>query len=144
MFELNYYFVDVGDNFCEVRERTTDIALKDAFSDKGTNKTAFARKYIRLKLKEMLISDCDVYKFAAVNKAGKLTIESRVENKYTDEVVEPFYSTDTFDLFMVHPEEQLYVICSVIPRNYEHVLVDYDQLYDPFSKSKNKSKRKTL
>jgi hypothetical protein len=144
MFELNYYFVDVGDNFCEVRERTTDIALKDAFSDKGTNKTAFARKYIRLKLKEMLISDCDVYKFVAVNKAGKLTIESRVENKYTDEVVEPFYSTDTFDLFMVHPEEQLYVICSVIPRNYEHVLVDYDQLYDPFSKSKNKSKRKTL
>jgi hypothetical protein len=144
MFELNYYFVDVGDNFCEVRERTADIALKDAFSDKGTSKTAFARKYIRLKLKEMLISDCDVYKFVAVNKADKLSIESRVENKITDEVVEPFYSTDKYDLFMVHPEEQLYVICSVIPRNYEHVLVDYDQLYDPFSKSKNKSKRKTL
>ena len=144
MFELNYYFVDVGDNFCQIRERTTDIALKDAFSDKGTSKTAFARKYIRLKLKEMLISDCDVYKFVAVNKADKLSIESRVENKITDEVVEPFYSTDKYDLFMVHPEEQLYVICSVIPRNYEHVLVDYDQLYDPFSKSKNKSKRKTL
>ena len=81
---------------------------------------------------------------SAVNKADKLSIESRVENKITDEVVEPFYSTDKYDLFMVHPEEQLYVICSVIPRNYEHVLVDYDQLYDPFSKSKNKSKRKTL
>ena len=144
MFELNYYFVDVGDNFCQVRERTTDIALKDAFSDKGTSKAAFARKYIRLKLREMFISDCDVYKFVAVNKADKLSIESRVENKITDEVVEPFYSTDKYDLFMVHPEEQLYVICSVIPRNYEHVLVDYDQLYDPFSRSKNKSKRKTL
>ena len=144
MFELNYYFVDVGDNFCEVRERTADIALKDAFSDKGTSKTAFARKYIRLKLKEMLISDCDVYKFVAVNKVGKLSIESRVENIMTQEVVEPFYSDDSLDFFMVHPEEQLYVICSVIPRNYEHVLVDYDQLYDPFSKSKNKSKRKTL
>ena len=144
MFELNYYFVDVGDNFCEVRERTADIALKDAFSDKGEARNAFARKYIRLKLKEMFISDCDVYKFVAVNKADKLSIESRVENKITDEVVEPFYSTDKYDLFMVHPEEQLYVICSVIPRNYEHVLVDYDQLYDPFSKSKNKSKRKTL
>ena len=118
MFELNYYFVDVGDNFCQIRERTTDIALKDAFSDKGTSKAAFARKYIRLKLREMFISDCDVYKFVAVNKADKLTIESRVENTITDEVVEPFYSTDTIDLFMVHPEEQLYVICSVIPRKW--------------------------
>ena len=54
MFELNYYFVDVGYNFCQVRERTANIALKDAFSDKGEARNAFARKYIRLKLKEIL------------------------------------------------------------------------------------------
>ena len=144
MFELNYYFVDVGDNFCEVRERTADIALKDAFSDKGEARNAFARKYIRLKLKEMFISDCDVYKFVAVNKVGKLSIESRVENIMTQEVVEPFYSDDSLDFFMVHPEEELYTICSVIPRNFEHVVIGFEQLYDPFSKKSKKTKRKTL
>lgn len=144
MFELNYYFVDVGDNFCQVRERTANIALRDAFSDKGEAYNTFARKYIRLKLKEMLISDCDVYKFAAVNKANKLSIKSRVENTITDEVVKPYFSTDSLDLYMVHPEEQLYIICSVIPRNYEHVVVGFDELYDPFSERKSKSKRKTL
>ena len=144
MFELNYYFVDVGDNFCEVRERTADIALKDAFSDKGQAKNAFARKYIRLKLKEMLISDCDVYKFVAVNKVGKLSIRSRVENIITDEEVEPFFESEDFDIFMVHPEEQLYVICSVIPNKIEHVVVDFDNIIDPLSEFEKKCKRKTL
>lgn len=146
MFELNYYFVDVGENFCQVRERTADIALKDAFSDKATCMRAFAREYIRLKLKEMLISDCDVYKFVAVNKVGKLSIESRVENMVTDETVEPFFSSASLDIFKVHPEEQLYVVCSVVDKHYEHVVVGFDNLYDPFfeEEQKRKSKRKTL
>lgn len=144
MFELNYYFVDVGDNFCEVRERTANIALRDAFSDKGEAYNAFARKFIRLKLKEMLISDCDVYKFVAVNKVDKLSIKSRVENIMTQEVREPIYSTDKMDMYMIHPEEELYMICSVIPRNFEHVVIGFEQLYDPYSETKKKSKRKTL
>ena len=62
----------------------------------------------------------------------------------TQEVVEPFYSDDSLDFFMVHPEEELYMICSVIPRNFEHVVIGFEQLYDPFSKKSKKTKRKTL
>lgn len=143
MFELNYYFVDVGDNFCEVRERTADIALKDAFSDKGEARNAFARKYIRLKLKEMLISDCDVYKFVAVNKVGKLSVKSRIDNDSQLDIVEPFYSSDEMDIYIIRPKEELYIICSVKPKNLEHVAIPFDRLFDPCS-PKKKSKRKTL
>ena len=121
MLNLSYYFVDVGENYCNISQRSCIISLKDAIKNKDIENLKLAKEIIKRNFKKKYLHEhSQEYKMVYVNKADKLFIETTVDAASNPRVkVEPLFSCPTYDLYLMSPGQSLCVRCQVLENEVE-------------------------
>lgn len=139
MLNYNYYYVDVGENYCHVSERNCLISVRDALASKDKNQLKIAREVLVHSFKERShLSQDGEFKMVLVNKLGKMLIESYVEDIETKVTYEPFVSCKEYDAFIVFPKQELTIKCEVVPYETEYRNLPYDDIKPPKNKRRNR------
>ena len=136
MLNLSYYFVDVGENYCNISQRSCIISLKDAIKNKDIENLKLAKEIIRRNFKKKYLHEhSQDYKMVYVNKADKLFIETTVDAASNPRVkVEPLFSCPTYDLYLMSPGQSLCVRCQVLENEVEIRNLSYDSIKSPKKK----------
>lgn len=139
MLNLNYYFVDVGDNYCEIAPRSCVLSLRDAILEKDKDSLTVMRQFIVNSFKKKsFVSPMEEFKMVFVNKQGKLAVESEVQNDEDRSVVDAIVQSGKYDIYLMTPGQTLSVKCTVYPNHIEYRNIQYDYICSP----KNKVKRR--
>ncbi len=138
MFNLNYYFVDVGDNYCTIAEYNLVFSLRDAILNDNLAQLKLIKEYIKQSFKKKCVfSPVEEFKVVIVNKANKMAIESEVEDLSTNSVIEPLFENEIYNAYLMTPKQALTVKCQVVPNQIEHRYIKYQYIKSP-SKQKRK------
>lgn len=138
MLNLNYYFVDVGENYCTISEYNLILSLRDAVLNKDLVQLKLIKEYIRQSLKtKNSFSPVDEFKVVLVNKSDKMSIESEVEEVETHSIVEPLFDNENYTAYIMQPQHVLSIECQVVPHEIEHRFIRYEYI-----RSAAKRKRK--
>lgn len=138
MFNLNYYFVDVGDNYCTIAEYNLVFSLREAILNDNLAQLKLVKEYIKQSLKKKCVfSPVEEFKVVLVNKANKMAIESEVEETATHSIIEPLFENDSYDAYIMTPTQALTVKCQVVPNQIEHRYIGYQYIKSP-AKQKRK------
>lgn len=141
MLNLNYYFVDVGENYCFISERNCLISLKEAFFENNSTELKLAREVlVHTFKKKCVFSSDEEFKMVFVNKVGKMFIESQVEDCATKAEIEPLISTKKYDIYKMTPGQRLDIQCQVVVNEQENRNLNYDSIV-PTKKAKKFSKK---
>lgn len=127
MLDFNYYFIDVGQNYCLISYRNHLVSLKEALVNKNKVELKLAREAIVKKFRNNYLSG-DNSKMVMVNKKDKIAVESYVEDEQTRVRYEPIISCENCDVYIVKPGQGVVVICQVVEREVEHRYITYDAL----------------
>lgn len=130
MLDLNYYFVDVGENYCTISERNCWISLRDAYLRNDSAQLKVAKELIVRNLKGMFKQSYE-YKIVFVNKLGKMFIVSQVEDSLTKAEIEPLVSSSEYDIYLMLPNHDLSVQCQVIEHEVEYRFLKYEDIRVP-------------
>lgn len=126
MFNLNYYLVDVGDNYCTIAENDLMFDLQDAIVNDNLAQLKLIKEYMKQSLKKKCaFSSMKEFKIVLVNKAYKMAIESEVEDVSTRECVEPLFENKMYNAYLMTPKHALTIRCQVVPNQIEHRYIKY-------------------
>lgn len=129
MLNLNYYFVDVGENYCFITERSCLISLRDILLDNDSNQLKIAKEFLTHAFKKNCIfSKEEEFKMVFVNKVGKMLCESYVENNETMERFDPIAISGKYDAYTIMPGQNLYVKCQVVKNAIENRYLSYESI----------------
>lgn len=129
MFDLNYYFVDVGRNTCEISKRHIAIDIFDALCKKDKVRLKIAKEIFLTHYKNSSnFFENDEFKLVGVVKRNKIMASSEVIKMETKENIEPLISDDERDVYIMRPGENLYVTSQVVSREVEHRSIPYESL----------------
>lgn len=141
MLNLNYYFVDVGENYCSISERNCLISLREALLEKNSNQLKIVREFLTHAFKKnCMFSKEEEFKIVFVNKVGKIFIESYVEDTKTRVRTDPIVSSKKFDVYMMIPGQDLNVTCQVIKQETENRNIPYETIVLPRKNNTRKKK----
>ncbi len=139
MLNLNYYFVDVGDNYCEIAPRSCVLSLRDAILEKDKNSLIVMREFIvNTFKKKSFVSPMEEFKMVFVNKQGKLDVETEVQNDEDRSLVDALVHSGKYDIYLMTPGQTLSVKCTVYPNHIEYRSIRYDYLRSPEKKVKKR------
>lgn len=133
MLNLSYYFVDVGENYCNISQRSCIISLKEAIKNKDIENLKLAKEIIRRNFKKKYLHEpSQEYKMVYVNKVDKLFVETTVDTASNPRIkVEPLFSCPTYDLYLMSPGQSLCVRCQVLENEVEIRNLSYDSIKSP-------------
>ncbi len=129
MLDLNYYFVDVGQNTCEITKRHIAIDIFDAMLKKDKVRLKIARELLlaHVKNRSKFLQNDD-FKLVGVLKCNKIWTQSEVIRMETRENVEPLISNDERDVYIMRPGERLDVTCQVVKWEIENRSLPYETI----------------
>lgn len=127
MLDFNYYFIDVGQNYCLISYRNHLVSLKEALVNKNQVELKLAREAIAKNFRNNYLSG-DSSKMVMVNKRDKIFVESYVEDERTRVRYEPIISCESCDVYIVKPGQGVMVTCQVVEREVENRYITYDAL----------------
>ena len=127
MLDFNYYFIDVGQNYCLISYRNHLVSLKEALVNRNQVELKLARETIAKNLKNKYLFG-DSSKMVMVNKRDKIFVESYVEDEQTRVRYEPIISCESCDVYIVKPGQGVMVTCQVVEREVENRYITYDAL----------------
>ncbi len=137
MLNMNYYFIDVGENYYSITERNCLFSLAETRLEKVVIRLKIAKEFIIRDFKDNCIfsfkAEC---KTVFVNKVGKISVETSVENGRNGDLVEPIATTDRFDVYIMTPGQYITVRCKVHDNQVENRYLSYKSI------KADKSKRK--
>lgn len=139
MLNFDYYFVDVGENYCTISKRNATINLVEAFKQDDKVKLIIAKKILIGKFKKSTpFFKEEEFKIVLVNKEDKLRIAAEVVNESTSKRTEPIADKEGYFVFTMSPADQLNVKCQVYPKETEYRSLSYKYVREPRSKSYRK------
>ena len=143
MFDLTYYLIDVGENYCHIHEKNAILSISEAFFKKEKDKLQLIKELLIQSVKKKAAnSNSEEFKVVAINKKDKLSVESEVEDETTNTVVAPIISNDTQDVYIVKQGYGVSIECQVIERQTEIRYMKYDSII-PTHKARSRAKTKS-
>lgn len=137
MFNLNYYFVDAGENYCTIAEYNLMVSLRDAILENNLAQLKLIKEYIKQSFKKKCIfSPIEEFKIVLVNKVDKMTIESAVEDIDTLVAKEPLFSNSIYDAYVMTEGQALSIKYRVVPNQVEHRYLRYEYIKSPTKQKK--------
>lgn len=141
MLNLNYYFVDVGENCYTIAERSCLRSLTETLREKAVIRLKIAKEFVIRNFKDKCIikpeAEC---KTVFVNKVGKIFVETSVETERGGESIAPIVTTDNFDVYIMTPGQYLTIKCQVHENqvenrylSYKTISADLGKKWDKFS-----------
>lgn len=126
MLNLNYYFIDVGENYYTIAERSCLRSLTETLREKAVIKLKIAKEFIVRNFKDKCILSPDAEcKTVFVNKVGKIFVETNVETERNGEKISPIVTTDNFDVYIMTPGQFLTIRCQVRENQVENRYLGY-------------------
>ena len=133
MLNLNYYFIDVGENYCRISERSCFISLRDAIKEKDTEKLKLAKEIIKRNFKRKYMHEpSEEFKMVYINKVDKLSVETIVDTAENPKIkLDALVSCPDYDLYLMSPGQSLCVRCQVRRNEVEIRNLSYDNIKSP-------------
>ncbi len=126
MLNLNYYFIDVGENYYSITERSCMRSLTETLREKAIIKLKIAKEFIVRNFKDKCILSPDAEcKTVFVNKVGKRFVETNVETERNGEHIAPIVTTNNFDVYIMTPGQYLTIRCQVHENQVENRYLSY-------------------
>lgn len=126
MLNLNYYFIDVGENYYTIAERSCLRSLTETLREKAVIKLKIAKEFVVRNFKDKCILSPDAEcKTVFVNKVGKIFVETNVETERNGEKIAPIVITDNFDVYIMTPGQYLSIRCQVRENQVENRYLGY-------------------
>lgn len=137
MLNLNYYFIDVGENYYSITERSCLRSLTETLREKAVIKIKIAKEFIVRNFKDKCIFSPDAEcKTVFVNKVGKIFVETGVETERNGEQIAPIVTTDNFDVYIMTPGQFLTIRCQVYENQVENRYLEYKSIRADISKKR--------
>ena len=137
MLNLNYYFIDVGENCYSIMERSCLRSLTETMQEKAVIRLKIAKEFIIRNFKDKCIikpeAEC---KTVFVNKVGKIFVETSVEIERGGDLIAPVVTTDNFDVYIMTPGQYLTIKCQVHENQVENRYLSYNTIRADFDKRK--------
>ena len=117
MFNLSYYFIDVGENLCEIYEMNLLFSITESIKKKDKARLMLIKEVIK-----------NTFKVVFINKRGKITLESEVNDSLTFQNVEPVVVTEANDIYIVRPGQSVSIRAQINPNEFEIRYINFDEI----------------
>ena len=138
MFNLSYYFIDVGENLCEIYEMNLLFSITESIKKKDKARLMLIKEVIKNTFKKMSpTSELTDFKVVFINKRGKITLESEVNDSLTFQNVEPVVVTEANDIYIVRPGQSVSIRAQINPNEFEIRYINFDEIKSTHKVQKN-------